>query len=231
MNKKTIIYSIKSALPVMTGYIVLSIGFGLLLQDKGYGYGCGLAVLMSTGIYAGSMQFVTINLLSTGASIITTAIMTLMVNIRHLFYGITMLKEYSEAGWRKPYLIFSLTDETYSLICSPDLPDDINRKDYFFIVSLVNQLSWIAGSIIGSVLGNIIPFDTTGIDFAMTALFVIILVEQLEKSKQHLPAFTGFIISIFCLLLFGPNQFLIPSMILITIALFIEKKSLERSDF
>ena len=185
---------------------------------------------MSTGIYAGSMQFVTINLLSTGASIIATAIMTLMVNIRHLFYGITMLKEYSEAGWRKPYLIFSLTDETYSLICSPDLPDDINRKDYFFIVSLVNQLSWIAGSIIGSVLGNIIPFDTTGIDFAMTALFVIILVEQLEKSKQHLPTFTGFIISIFCLLLFGPNQFLIPSMILITIALFIEKKSLERSD-
>ena len=181
---------------------------------------------MSTVIYAGSMQFVTINLLSTGASIITTAIMTLMVNIRHLFYGITMLKEYSEAGWRKPYLIFSLTDETYSLICSPDLPDDINRKDYFFIVSLVNQLSWIAGSIIGSV----IPFDTTEIDFAMTALFVIILVEQLEKSKQHVPAFTGFIISIFCLLLFGPNQFLIPSMILITIALFIEKKSLERSD-
>lgn len=131
----------------MTGYIVLSIGFGLLLQDKGYRW--GWAVLMSTGIYAGSMQFVTINLLSTGASIITTAIMTLMVNIRHLFYGITMLEEYSEAGWRKPYLIFSLTDETYSLICSPDLPDDINRKDYFFIVSLVNQLSWIAGSIIG----------------------------------------------------------------------------------
>lgn len=228
MNKKTIIFSIKSALPVMTGYLVSSIGFGLLLQDKGYGW--GWAVLMSTGIYAGSMQFVTINLLSTGASIIATAIMTLMVNIRHLFYGITMLEEYSEVGWRKPYLIFSLTDETYSLICSPDLPDDINRKDYFFIVSLVNQLSWIAGSIIGSVLGNIIPFDTTGIDFAMTALFVIILVEQLEKSKQYLPAFTGFIISIFCLLLFGPNQFLIPSMILITIALFIEKKSLERSD-
>lgn len=225
MNKKTIIFSIKSALPVMTGYLVLSIGFGLLLQDKGYGW-CW-AVLMSTGIYAGSIQFVTINLLSTDASIITTAIMTLMVNIRHLFYGITMLEKYSEAGWRKPYLIFSLTDETYSLICSPDLPDDINRKDYFFIVSLVNQLSWIAGSIIGSVLGNIIPFDTTGIDFAMTALFVIILLEQ---SKQHLLAFTGFIISIFCLLLFGPNQFLIPSMILITIALFIEKKSLERSD-
>lgn len=228
MNKKTIIYSIKSALPVMTGYLVLSIGFGLLLQDKGYGW-CW-PVLMSTGIYAGSMQFVTINLLSTGASR-SIDIMTLMVNIRHLFYGITMLEKYSEAGWRKPYLIFSLTDETYSLICSPDLPDDINRKDYFFIVSLVNQLSWIAGSIIGSVLGNIIPFDTTGIDFAMTALFVIILLEQLEKSKQHLLAFTGFIISIFCLLLFGPNQFLIPSMILITIALFIEKKSLERSDF
>ncbi len=222
MNKKTIIFSIKSALPVMTGYLVLSIGFGLLLQDKGYGW-CW-AVLMSTGIYAGSIQFVTINLLSTDASIITTAIMTLMVNIRHLFYGITMLEKYSEAGWRKPYLIFSLTDETYSLICSPDLPDDI-RKDYFFIVSLVNQLSWIAGSIIGSVLGNIIPFDTTGIDFAMTALFVIILLEQLEKSKQHLPAFTGFIISIFCLLLFGPNQFLIPSMILITITLFIEKRA------
>ena len=124
MNKKTIIYSIKSALPVITGYIVLNIGFGLLLQNKGYG--CDWAVLMSTGIYACSMQFVTINLLSTGASIITTAIMTLMVNISHLFYGITMLKEYSVAGWRKPYLIFSFTDETYSLICSPDLPDDIN---------------------------------------------------------------------------------------------------------
>lgn len=228
MNKKTLIYSIKSAIPVMTGYLVLSIGFGILLQSKGYGW--EWAVLMSTGIYAGSMQFVTINLLTAGASLITTALMTFMVNIRHLFYGITMLKEYNQTGWRKPYLIFSLTDETYSLICSPEIPDDISRKDYFFIVSLVNQISWIIGSVIGSLLGNIIPFNTTGIDFAMTALFVIIFVEQWEKTKQHLPALTGLFISLLCLILFGSQQFLIPAMIGITIALFIEKKQLEGCD-
>lgn len=228
MNKKTIIYSIKSAIPVMTGYIVLSIGFGLLLQSKGYGW--GWALLMSTCIYAGSMQFVTINLLTAGASLITTALMTLMVNIRHLFYGITMLKEYNEAGWRKPYIIFALSDETYSLVCAPDIPEDINRKDYYFIVSLADQLSWIIGTMIGSILGNIIPFNTNGIDFAMTALFAIIFIEQWEKTKQHLPALTGLIISVICLIIFGSSNFLIPSMIGITIALFIEKKTLEGSD-
>lgn len=228
MNKKTIIYSIKSAIPVMTGYIVLSIGFGLLLSSKGYGW--GWALLMSTCIYAGSMQFVTINLLTAGASLITTALMTLMVNIRHLFYGITMLKEYNEAGWRKPYIIFALSDETYSLVCSPDIPEDINRKDYYFLVSLADQLSWIVGTLIGSILGNIIPFNTNGIDFAMTALFAIIFIEQWEKTKQHLPALTGLVISVICLIIFGSSNFLIPSMIGITIALFIEKKTLEGSD-
>lgn len=228
MNKKTILYSIKSAIPVMTGYLVLSIGFGLLLESKGYGW--GWALLMSTCIYAGSMQFVAINLLTAGASLITTALMTLMVNIRHLFYGITMLKEYDGTGWKKPYLVFSLTDETYSLVCSPEIPEDIDRKDYFFIVSLVNQLSWIIGSMIGSLLGNIIPFNTNGIDFAMTALFAIIFIEQWEKTKQHLPALTGLIISVVSLIVFGSSNFLIPSMIGITIALFIEKKTLEGSD-
>lgn len=221
-NKSTLKYSIKASLPIMAGYIVLGMGFGILLQSKGYSW--WWALLMSATIYAGSMQYVAIDLLSGGASLISSALMTLLVNARHLFYGITMLEKYKDTGAKKPYLIFALTDETFSLVCAPNLPKEVNKKDYYFFVSLFNQCYWVVGSVIGGLIGNAITFNTAGIDFAMTALFVVIFVEQWESTKQHLPAITGILCSIISLLIFGATDFLIPAMIVITVALFVEKR-------
>ena len=169
---KTIRYAFERSLPIMAGYIVLGLGFGVLLQSKGYG--AGWALVMSGLIYAGSMQYVAIDLLAGGASLISAAIMTLMVNARHLFYGISMLERYKDTGAAKPYLIFALTDETYSVVCSGGVPEGVDRKKYYFWVSLLNQLYWIAGGVAGALLGSVLPFDTTGIDFSMTALFLVV---------------------------------------------------------
>ena len=148
---KTIRYAFMRTLPIMAGYLVLGLGFGVLLQSKGYGVGWSLA--MSTFIYAGSMQYVTIDLLTGGASLISAALMTLMVNARHLFYGISMLQRYKNTGAAKPYLIFALTDETYSVVCSGDVPEGVNQNRYYLFASLFDQFYWVAGSVAGSLLG------------------------------------------------------------------------------
>lgn len=209
-----------SSLPVMAGYMVLGFGFGILLSAKGYSF--WWALLMSVTIYAGSMQYVGVNLLASGASMISTALMTLMVNARHLFYGISMIDRYRGMGWRKWYAIFGLTDETYSLVCTePKLPAGADYRDYYFLVTLMNQCYWITGSFLGALLGNTFTFNSTGIDFSMTALFITIVVEQWEKSKQHFPAIWGFFVSLVCLAIWGTDQFMVPSMIGISLGLFL----------
>ena len=200
---KTIRYAFVRSLPIMAGYIVLGLGFGVLLQSKGYG--AGWALVMSGLIYAGSMQYVAIDLLAGGASLISAAIMTLMVNARHLFYGISMLERYKDTGAAKPYLIFALTDETYSVVCSGSVPEGVDRKKYYFWVSLLNQLYWIAGGVAGALLGSVLPFDTTGIDFSMTALFLVVMTEQWKASRDHTPALVGLGVSLVCLLVFGSS--------------------------
>lgn len=227
MNKATVKHAFISSLPVMAGYVVLGTGFGILLSAKGYSF--WWALLMSVTIFAGSMQYVGVNLLATGASILSTALMTLMVNARHLFYGISMIEEYRDMGWRKWYVIFGLTDETYSLVCgNPKLPDGVERKNYTFLLTLMNQCYWIFGSVLGAILGNAVSFNSAGIDFSMTALFVIIFVEQWEKAKQHFPAILGLAVSVICLLIFGADSFLVPSMIGISIGLFLFQRKMER---
>ena len=205
------------SLPVMAGYVVLAIGFGILMKEVGYGL--FWTFLMSFTIYAGSMQYVAVSLLSSGASLISAALTTLMVNARHLFYGVSMIDKYKDAGKKKPYLIFALTDETYSLLCGDDYPEGEDRHWYSFFVSLFNQCYWVIGSIIGSILGSLITFNTAGIDFSMTALFVTVFVEQWLTTKNHLPAIAGLFCSVACLMIFGPESFLIPTMISITIVL------------
>lgn len=229
MNKKTIKQAFLASLPVMAGYVVLGTGFGMLLQNAGYSF--WWAIFMSVTIFAGSMQYVGVNLLATGATVVATALMTLMVNARHLFYGISMVEGYRDMGWRKPYSIFGLTDETYSLVCgNPDLPEGVNRKNYYFLVTLMNHSYWIFGSFLGAFLSSALKLNTAGVDFSMTALFVIIFVEQWEKTKQHIPALLGLCISLVCLLIFGTDQFLIPSMIGITISLFLMKKAIQKEE-
>ena len=225
VSKDTVKKAFTATIPVMTGYLVLAIGFGILLKTKGYGVGWSIA--MSGFIYAGSMQYLAIDLLCGGAGLLTTAVTTLMVNARHLFYGISMVERYQNIGKKKPYLIFALTDETYSLVCSEESVKGIKEpKEYYFLVSLFNQSYWVLGSIIGSLLGNVIPFNVEGIDFALTALFVTIFVEQWLTIKSHVPALIGVISSVVCLVIFGADSFLIPSMVVIVALLILQKEQL-----
>jgi 4-azaleucine resistance transporter AzlC len=206
-----------TSLPVMAGYVVLGIGFGILLRNAGYGV--AWAAAMAVLIYAGSMQYVGIGLLAGGAGIITTILTTVMVNARHLFYSISMVDRYKNAGRYKPYLIFALTDETYSLLCDGETPDREHADLYRFLVSLFNQLYWITGCLLGSLLGAVLPFSSAGIEFSMTALFIASFTEQWLRTREHIPALTGLFSTLLCLLVFGPENFLIPAMLLITLIL------------
>ena len=212
-----------ATLPVMAGYVILGFGFGIILKTNGYSI--GLAAAMSLLIYAGSMQYIAIGLLTGGASLITAALTTLMVNMRHLFYGITMLDKYNAAGKRKPYLIFALTDETYSLVCDgcPEIPEKY-KTDYYFLVSILNHSYWIIGSVAGAVAGSLVSFNSQGIDFALTALFLTVFTEQWLSTRKHLPALIGVGASVCALALFGKDNFLIPAMLMIALALCLYKE-------
>ena len=220
--KKTLRSAFISTIPVLTGYLVLGFGFGIILKSNGYGI--LLAFAMSLLIYAGSMQYVAVGLLTGGTSLITAALTTLMVNARHLFYGISMLAKYKNMGKRKPYLIFALTDETYSLVCNdnPNIKPE-QRANYYFFVSLFNQFYWIAGSVLGAVVGTLIKFNSEGIDFALTALFLTIFLEQWLTTKKHLPAIIGLVVSVACLFIFGSENFLIPTLLIIALLLSLYK--------
>lgn len=214
-------YAFKQSVPIMAGYIVLGMGFGVLLESKGYGV--LWAIAMSVFIYAGSMQYVAINLITGGASLIATALMTLMVNARHLFYGISMLDKYKNTGKYKPYLIFALTDETYSLVCSGKIPEEVDRNKYYFLVSLFDQVYWVIGSVIGSVVGSVLNFNTSGIDFRDGTVSGGVC-GTVEEYKDHASAITGVVASVVCLLIFGAGNFVIPTMISITVILLLMRK-------
>lgn len=212
-----------ATLPVLTGYLVLGFGFGIVM--KANGFGLALTFAMSLLIYAGSMQYVAIGLFTGGASLLTVALTTLMVNARHLFYGISMLDRYKHTGRRKPYLIFGLTDETYSLVCTelPDIPEE-SRNDYYFLVTLLDQLYWVAGSVLGVAAGTLLQFNSEGIDFALTALFLTVFTDQWLNAENHAPALIGVGVSVGSLLLFGADSFLIPAMLVIALLLCVYKE-------
>ena len=213
--------ALRDSLVILPGYLVLGIGFGVLMDTKGFGL--LHSFLMAVFIYAGSMQYVGVELLSSAASYLTVFIMTIMVNIRHLFYGIGMLDKYKDLKKHKLYDIFTLTDETFSIACNRKM-SGLNKEDYYFYLSLFNYCYWIAGCVLGSILGDVLPFDFRGIEFSMTVLFIVIVIDQWEKNKDHTPVILSFIASIACLIYFGRDNFLIPSMALIIVILFIVRK-------
>ena len=226
MKRKLLKTVLLTTLPVMAGYLAIGIGFGILLKVNGYGL--WWAIGMSVFIYAGAMQYVGVSLLASGANLLTVALTTLIVNARHLFYGITMIDRYKGAGANKAYLMHALTDETYSLVCNGNVPAGVKPHQYYLLISAFNHIYWVVGSILGVLVGSIIPFDTTGIDFAMTALFITVFIDQWRNTKQHSPAITGVCIATICLLLFGPSYFLIPTLLAITIFLTLLRKKLEK---
>ncbi len=213
-----------ATIPVMAGYIVLGIGFGMLLQTRGYGVIWALA--MSLFIFAGSMQYVAIDLLTGGVSLLTAALTTLAVNARHLFYGISMVDKYkAQKGVAKRHFLFwTLTDETYSLVCSDEPERSGNPSAYYLYVSIFDYSYWVLGSVIGSLLGEVFPFSTEGIDFSLTALFLTVFAEQWLTTKNHLAAIVGVAASVLCLFLFGSDKFLIPAMLLIASVLILLRK-------
>ncbi len=218
------INALKAALPytfpVLVGYIVLGIAFGVILTGRGFAW--WLAPVMGLFIYAGSLQFVAVELLASAFNPLNAFIMALTVNIRHLFYGISMLEKFRDTGKEKPYLVFSLTDETFSLLCSVTPPENVERNRFYFFISALNQAYWVLGCTLGAIGGSFLNQDTSGFDFVMTALFIVILVEQWEQTHFHLPVLLGIFISIGSLLIFGPQNFIVPAMagILSAMALF-----------
>lgn len=220
--------SFKSAfpqtLPVLAGYVSLGIAFGILLRDAGYGV--FYAFLMSLFVFAGSAQFLCVELLVANATLPQVAFLIFLLNFRHFFYGITMISHYRNVK-NKWYLIFGLTDETYALLSANKIPSTVEKSDFYFVVTFLNHIYWISGSVIGSLVGALIPFDMTGIDFAMTALFAVLVVEQWKSHSKHFPAILGFSVSILSILIFGTENFIIPTLIIICGILLLFKNQLE----
>ena len=228
MKKKALKTVFLDTVPVLTGYLFLGAGFGILLSESGYGVWWALA--MSVFVFAGSGQYLAVSLLSGGASLLSAAIATLLVNARHLFYGISLLDDYKKAGKRKYYMIFGLTDETYSLVTQNEPPEGLSRRGYCFAVTAFDHLYWIAGCVLGSVAGTYLPISFEGVEFVLTALFVTMFVEQWLTHKNHLPAIIGVVCTVACLALFGAEIFLIPSMALMAVLLTVSRKTGRRAD-
>ena len=225
MNRKTLAAAFPLTLPVLMGYLAIGVAFGLMLQSAGWGV--GWAALMSLTIYAGSGQYLGVSLLAAGAPLTQVAFLTLMVNFRHLVYGLSMLEKFRGMGLRKLYMIFSLTDETYALLSSARAPEGVDEHDFFFTVALLDQSYWVLGSVIGSLLGSALGFNTTGVDFAMTALFLVIAVGQWKAAGSHLPALLGGAATVASLLLVGAEDMLLPALAIIVIALTLLRPRLE----
>lgn len=228
--KKAAKFAFVKSVPIMLGYVFLGFAFGLVLQKAGLGP--IWAFLISAFVYAGSMQFALVGILTGGLSYITTAIMTLLVNSRHAFYGITFIQRFKELKKAGPYMVFSLTDETFSLLCSMARPTDFTDKEWdlaTFFVSLFDQCYWVAGSLLGAFMGQMIAFDSTGIDFAMTALFVVICVDQWRSARTHIPALAGFACGIFFLVLIRSANFILPALAAAVGVLMLLRRTVEKN--
>ena len=228
MNPK--IKALKAAfpytIPILMGFLFLGLAYGFYMNSKGFSFWWPL--LMSATIFAGSMEFVTVSLLCGAFNPVYAFLLALMVNARHLFYGISMLEHFKGAGRKKWYLIFGMCDESFSILCSTKSPKGVDKGWFIVFVTLLNQCYWVAGATLGGILGSFIPFNTQGIDFVMTALFAAIFIDQWKSQKNHLPALVGLAVPAVCLIVFGPDQFILPSMALILTVLSLLKKPLNK---
>lgn len=222
---KTLKYALKVTLPVFFGYLVLGSAFGLLLHQAGYNF--LWALFISIIVYAGSMQFVLVSFLISGLDLLSVALMTLSINSRHMFYGLSFIEKFKSFGILKYYMIYTMTDETYSLLTSVKTPDNMEEKKLFPLISALNHSYWILGSVIGAIAGAFIPFSIQGVEFSMTALFVVIFIEQWSDSKTHMPVYIGFACSVLCLIFFGPDKFILPSLAFTVLVLLITRKQIE----
>lgn len=222
MKRKAFRVALPFTLPICVGFLFLGMSYGFLMRSKGFSF--VYPMLMSMFIFAGSMEFVTVNLLLSAFNPIYAFFLTLMVNARHLFYGISMLDKYKNVGWKKFYLIFGMCDESFTINCTVNPPEDVDKGWFMLFVTLLNQIYWVTGATLGALAGYIIHFDTTGIEFVMTALFVVMFLNQWEEHRDHRPALIGVGCSVACLLIFGSGSFIIPAMALIILCFTLTRK-------
>lgn len=222
--KKAFPYTI----PVLTGYLFIGIAFGVMYAEIGYSF--LWAILMSVLVYAGSGQYLAVNFFVPGISFLQIVFLTFMVNVRHIFYGISLVERFNKIGKSRWYMIFALTDETYSLLCTTKVPKDVDESKFLFAISVLDHSYWVLGSAIGAIAGTLLPISSEGIEFAMTALFVVIFIEQWMEKKNRMPAMIGVITAFLCLLIFGADSFVLPSMLAIMALLFVGKKKLNQEE-
>ena len=215
-----------ATIPILTGFLFLGMTYGIYMHAKGFSF--LYPMFMSMTIFAGSMEFVTVSLLLGGFEPLSAFLMTLMINARHLFYGIAMLDAFKGVGWKKFYLIFGMCDESFSVNCTAKVPAGVDKGDFMLFVTLLNQLYWVAGSTLGGLFGSFFTFNTEGLDFVMTAMFVVIFLEQWLKDRSHLPALAGLGLSLLCLLIFGADRFILPAMLAILAFLTFLRAPLEK---
>ena len=226
MKRKALRAAFPHTLPVLTGYLVLGMSYGVLITSKGFPF--WMPILTSLTIFAGSMEFVLVNLLLSGFDLLQAFLMTLMINARHLFYGISMLDQYKNIGMKKFSLIYGLTDETFSIVCGMEPPAGVDRSLFALFVTLLDHSYWVLGCTLGGIFGSMLSFDTRGLEFVMTAMFAVIFLENWQKEKNHLPALLGLVLPILCLLLFGAERFMIPAMLMIMAGLSLLRRPQEK---
>ena len=227
MKRRALRAAFPHTLPVFTGYVVLGISYGVLITSKGFPF--WMPTLTSLSIFAGSMEFVLVNILLGAFDLLQAFMMTLMINARHLFYGISMLDKYKSIGLKKLYLIYGLSDETFSIVCAMDAPQGVDQNWFRFFVTLLDHSYWVLGCTLGGVYGSLLDFNAKGLEFAMTAMFAVIFVEHWQKEKNHISALLGLALPVVCLLIFGAESFMIPSMLAILAALTILRRPLEKT--
>ena len=225
--QKSLKAAFPKTIPIITGYLFLGSGFGILLSAAGYPW--YWTTVMAVFIYAGIGQYVAVNMLVPGLSLINVFIVQFTLNARHIFYGISMLERFNAMGKLRPYMIFTMTDETFALLCSAKAPKNVDKKWFDFFIAFLDHIYWICGCTLGGVIGALLRFDTTGIDFIMTSLFVTIIIDQWKDAKDHLPVIIGGVTSLICLLIFGADRFIIPALLALTAGLLIFRKKMEQN--
>lgn len=215
-------------IPIFAGFWFLGMTYGIYMNASGFSF--WYPMIMSAAIFAGSMEFITANMLLGAFDPIQAFLMTLMVNARHIFYGISMLDKFKGMGWKKIYLIFGMCDETFSVNYSVDAPEGVDKGWFMFFVTLLNQLYWVIGATLGAIFGTVIKFNLEGIDFAMTAMFAVIFLEQWLSEKSHASLIVGLAVSVLSLIIFGADSFIIPAMAAILLILTLSRKALEKKE-
>ena len=228
MRRKALKAAFPYTIPIFAGFWFLALAYGIYMNTAGFSF--VYPMCMSILIFGGSLEFIAVEMLLSPFAPVQVLVMTLLVQARHLFYGISMLEKYRGMGWQKFYLIFGMCDESFSINYTAEVPEGVDRGWFYFFVTLLNQLYWVSGAVIGGLVGSLLSFDTEGLSFVMTAMFVVIFMEQWLKEKNHSSAFLGLGASVLCLLVFGPDSFMIPTMAVIVAALALLQKPLERKD-